>query len=256
MAFTKILGAGIATDTDIQLDDIFAGIVTATSFRGDASQLTGLPGGLGTALSTVQGNPLSQLYYNDEILSIGSTITVDPPASSSGAYTQYTDIVIEQDADLIIADGDDFIPDILGLSTEGSGAVLTGAGGRIRADNLTDKTGVGAPNFPNGITVGAANTIRVDNLTNVAGTGAPNFPNGITVGGGALNDEKQHSGSAFQNVVYEVPDVIDITDDTTLTSLYSQDSTMFTKRKEVRVAQGKTLTIAPGDAFVINAYGL
>lgn len=228
MAFTKILGAGIATDTDIQLDDIFAGVVTATSFFGDASQLTGLPGGLGTALSSDSTNPLSQLYYNNEILSIGSTITIDPPASSTGAYTQYTDIVIEQDADLIVGDGDDFIPDILGLSTEGSGAVLTGAGGRIRADNITNK----------------------------AGTGAPNFPNGITVGGGALNDERKHSGSAFQDVVFEVPDVIEITDDLTLTSLYSQDSTMFTKRKEVRVAPGKTLTIAPGDAFVINAYGL
>jgi len=228
MAFTKILGPGIATDTDVQVDDIFAGVVTATSFFGDASQLTGLPGGLGTALSSSVSSPLSQLYYNDEILSIGSTITVDPPASSTGAYTQYTDIVIEEGADLIIGDGDDFIPDILGLSTEGSGAVLTGAGGRLRADNITDKRG----------------------------TGAPNFPNGITVGGGALNDERKHSGSDFQNVVFEVPDVIDISDDLTLTSLYAEDSTMFTKRKEVRVAPGKTLTIAPGDTFVINVYGL
>jgi len=228
MAFTKILGPGIATDTDVQVDDIFAGVVTATSFFGDASQLTGLPGGLGTALSSSVSSPLSQLYYNDEILSIGSTITVDPPASSTGAYTQYTDIVIEEGADLIIGDGDDFIPDILGLSTEGSGAVLTGAGGRLRADNITNK----------------------------AGTGAPNFPNGITVGGGALNDERKHSGSDFQNVVFETPHVIDISDDLTLTSLYSEASTMYTKRREVRVADGKTLTIAPGDTFVINPLNL
>jgi len=228
MAFTKILGAGIATDTDIQLDDIFAGIVTATTFRGDASQLTGLPGGLGTALSTVQGNPLSQLYFNDEILSIGSTITVNPPASSTGAYTQYTDIVIEQGADLIIGDGDDFIPDILGLSTEGSGAVLTGAGGRLRADNITNK----------------------------AGTGAPNFPNGITVGGGAINDEKKHSGNAFLDVVFEIPDVINVTEDTTLTSLFSESSTMICKRKEVVVDSSKSLIIPPGETFVINAYDL
>ena len=228
MAFTKILGPGIATDTDVQVDDIFAGVVTATSFQGDASLLTGLPAGLGTALSTNQDSPLNKIYFTDEILSIGATITVDTPASSTGGYTQYTDVVIEQDADLIVGDGDDFTLDILGLSTEGSGAVLSGSGGRLRADNITNK----------------------------AGTGAPNFPNGITVGGGALNDERKHSGSDFQNVVFEVPNVIEITDDLTLTSLYSEDSTMFTKRKEVRVAQGKTLTIAPGDAFVINAYGL
>ena len=228
MAYTKILRPGIATDTDVQVDDILAGVVTATSFRGDASQLTGLPGGLGTALSSDVGSPLSQLYYSDKILSIGSTITVDVPDTSTGAYTQYTDIVVEEDADLIIGDGDDFIPDILGLSTEGSGAVLTGAGGRIRADNITNK----------------------------AGTGAPNFPNGITVGGGALNDERKHSGSDFQNVVFETPHVIDISDDLTLTSLYSEASTMYTKRREVRVADGKTLTIAPGDTFVINPLNL
>ena len=228
MAFTKILGAGIATDTDIQLDDILAGVVTATSFFGDASQLTGLPGGLGTALSSSVSSPLSQLYYNDEILSIGSTITVDPPASSTGAYTQYTDIVIEEGADLIIGDGDDFIPDILGLSTEGSGAVLTGAGGRLRADNITNK----------------------------AGTGAPNFPNGITVGGGAINDEKKHSGNAFLDVVFEVPDVINVNADSTITPLYSESSTMFVKRREVIVDDTKSLIISDGAELVINPLNL
>ena len=78
----------------------------------------------------------------------------------------------------------------------------------------------------------------------------------LSIAGGAVNDERKHSGSAFKDVVYEVPDVINITDNTTLTSLYSESSTMFTKRKEVVIASGKTLTIASGDAFVINAYGL
>ena len=228
MAFTKILGPGIATDTDVQVDDIFAGVVTATSFRGDASLLTGLPAGLGTALSTNQDSPLNKIYFTDEILSIGATITVDTPASSTGGYTQYTDVVIEQDADLIIADGDDFTLDVLGLSTEGTGAVLTGGGGRLRADNITDKTG----------------------------TGAPNFPNGITVGGGAINDEKKHSGNAFLDVVFEIPDVINVTEDTTLTSLFSESSTMICKRKEVVVNPTKSLTIPVGETFVINAYDL
>ena len=228
MAFTKILGPGIATDTDVQVDDIFAGVITATSFQGDASLLTGLPAGLGTALSTNQDSPLNKIYFTDEILSIGATITIDTPTSSTGGYTQYTDVVIEQDADLIIADGDDFTLDVLGLSTEGTGAVLTGGGGRLRADNITDKTG----------------------------TGAPNFPNGITVGGGAINDEKKHSGNAFLDVVFEIPDVINVTEDTTLTSLFSESSTMICKRKEVVVAPSKSLTIPPGETFVINAYDL
>ena len=78
----------------------------------------------------------------------------------------------------------------------------------------------------------------------------------LSVAGGAVNDERKHSGSAFQNVVYETPNVIDLSDDLTLTSLYSEASTMYTKRREVRVADGKTLTIAPGDTFVINPLNL
>ena len=228
MAFTKILGAGIATDTDIQIDDIVAGVVTATSFFGDASQLTGLPGGLGTALSSDVGSPLSQLYYNDKILSIGSTITIDVPDTSTGAYTQYTDIVVEEDADLIIADGDDFIPDILGLSTSSSPTPLTGAGGRLRVDNITDKTG----------------------------SGAVNFPNGITVGGGAINDEKSHSGNDFLKNVFETPDVINVSADSTVTPLYSEASTMYVKRKEVIVDDTKSLIVADGGELVINPLNL
>ena len=78
----------------------------------------------------------------------------------------------------------------------------------------------------------------------------------LSVAGGAVNDERKHSGSAFQNVVYETPDVIDLSDNLTLTSLYSEASTMYTKRREVRVADGITLTIAPGDTFVINPLNL
>ena len=63
----------------------------------------------------------------------------------STGIVQYTDIVVDEDADLIVSDGDDLIPDILGLSTGGTGTVLAGGGGRIRADNITNKPGTGAP---------------------------------------------------------------------------------------------------------------
>ena len=159
MAFTKIVGAGIATDTDVQVDDILAGIVTATRFDGDGSQLSGLPGGLGTALSSDSTSALSAIYTNDRILSIGATITIDVPDSSAGAYTQYTDIVVDADADLIVADGDDFIPDILGLSTSGPAEPLAGGGGRIRADNITNKAGTGAVNFPSGVNASGITTV-------------------------------------------------------------------------------------------------
>ena len=99
----------------------FSGIVSATtfsgSFTGDGQNLTGLPAGLGTALSNTQTLALNKLYFTDKVLSISTTTTVDPPASASIAYTQYTDIKIEDGHDLIIRDGDELRPDVLGLST-------------------------------------------------------------------------------------------------------------------------------------------
>ena len=94
----------------------FSGIVTAQKFVGDISQATGAAAGLGTALSQTQTSPLNKIYFTDNILSIGATVTIDPPPSSTVAYTNYSDIKISG-ADLIIKDGDDFIPDVLGLST-------------------------------------------------------------------------------------------------------------------------------------------
>ena len=94
----------------------FTGVITASKFVGDISDATGAAAGLGTALSQTQTSPLNKIYFTDNILSIGATITIDPPPSSTVAYTNYSEIKISG-ADLIIKDGDDFIPDILGLST-------------------------------------------------------------------------------------------------------------------------------------------
>ena len=94
----------------------FTGVITASKFVGDISDATGAAAGLGTALSQTQTSPLNKIYFTDNILSIGATITIDPPPSSTVAYTNYSEIKISG-ADLIIKDGDDFIPDVLGLST-------------------------------------------------------------------------------------------------------------------------------------------
>jgi len=134
---------------------VVTGVLTATSYSGDGSNLTNLPAGLGTALSSTQTSPLNKLYYTNEILSIGATVTVDHPATGTGAYTQYADIRLDEGADLIIEDGDDVIPDILGLGTDGGG-LGAGGSGRIRVDSITNKNANGAPNFTNGVTGTAA----------------------------------------------------------------------------------------------------
>ena len=94
----------------------FSGIVSATKFVGDISDATGAAAGLGTALSQTQTDPLNKIYFTDNILEISSTTRINPPPSATVAYTNYSDIKISG-ADLIIKDGDEFIPDILGLST-------------------------------------------------------------------------------------------------------------------------------------------
>ena len=138
-----------STSPDAKLDVI--GIVSATAFYGDGSNLEGVASaGLGTALAD-EGS-LSVIYYTDNELTVGSTITVNPPTSTNVAYTQYAEIVLSGDADLIVAPGDDFVPDILGLSTE-SILPISGTGGRVRADSFTNHAGTGAPTFNAGVQV-------------------------------------------------------------------------------------------------------
>ena len=158
-----MVGAGITAYAS-------SGIISATKYYGDGSTLLSVPSGLGTALSDDTTSPLNKMYYVDANLSIGQTVTVDPPASSQVAFTNYPNILVDGTHDLIVADGDDFIPDILGIGTTGIGGVLSGSGGRVRADNYTNRTG-GAPTFPQGVTLSGISTISRGLLTdlNVSG---------------------------------------------------------------------------------------
>ena len=112
-----------STQPTVKLD--VAGIVTATAFYGDGSNLEGVASaGLGTALSDVDTEANSVIYFTNTTLGIGSTVVVDPPSSSNVAYTQYQEVNLDEDVDLIVAEGDDFVPDILGLE---EGAMNFGA---------------------------------------------------------------------------------------------------------------------------------
>ena len=161
----NLAGFGSAVTNPLNPVNVRLGVTTAIEYYGDGSNLTGTPGGLGTSLLPDDLNsPLNKIYYTDANLTIGSTITVDPPSSASAAYTQYTNIVLQGDADLIVADGDDFIPDILGIGTDvDTPGILASGEGKVRVDNITDKSGVKAPKFPYGLAVpvGAAVSIGV-----------------------------------------------------------------------------------------------
>ena len=131
------------------------GIVSATAFYGDGSNLEGVASaGLGTALADEGANAV--IYYTDKVLGVEANTTVDVPDASSSnvAYTQYEEVSVSSGVDFIIADGDDFVPDILGISSDvQTPGLLSGGGGRVRADNYTDKAGTGAPTFNAGLNV-------------------------------------------------------------------------------------------------------
>jgi len=150
-----------------------SGIVSATAFYGDGSNLEGVASaGLGTALAETQ--PGNVIYYTDNILGIGSTMVVTVPTGSDVAYTQYAEVSLNENVDLIVAEGDDFVTDILGLSTSGI-STLTGIGGRIRAGTFTNKAGTGAPQ----LTFGAEIPVGYG----LTGAGGINVSGAATIGG-------------------------------------------------------------------------
>ena len=106
---TTITGPGIHTQSNINS----TGIITATKFVGDGSDLTSLPAGLGTALSANAGTPLNNIYYVNNILHITEHSTVDVPGTASKAYTQYTEIQVEDNVNLTVGGDCTFIPDVL-----------------------------------------------------------------------------------------------------------------------------------------------
>ena len=114
---TQITGPGIKTTTNLQVNDgQFTGIVTATKFVGDGSDLTSLPAGLGTAISADVSKPLNSIYYVNDTLHVTEHSMVDLPATSSVAYTQYSNIQVEDNINLTVNDDVEFVPDILNLS--------------------------------------------------------------------------------------------------------------------------------------------
>ena len=220
MSFTKVAPAGIGTEpgnsiligdsllhsTGIDIgsntgigvtirkhgDATFTGIITASAFFGDGSGLEGVSSsGIGTPLSDDDTSDLNKVYYVNQELSIGSTVTVNHPSSAVASYTHYQDLVVTDDADFIVSDGDTFIPDVLGIRTSTSTASAA-TGGRIRAGTITNAGANGAPNFPNGLTgtagtftgnLNVAGVLTYEDVTNVDSVGVITARDGLRVTG-------------------------------------------------------------------------
>ena len=194
---TQVAGNHANADSSL----ISAGIITATAFYGDGSNLEGVASaGLGTAVDDTKDSIGQNIYFTNAELSINENTTVNAPDTSSIAYTQYQQVTVESGSELIIADGDSFIPDVLGIGTALQ-ASTAGAGnglfGTVYADNIENAAGRGGPNFPLGITVAGVSTLggnvsiggtlTYEDVTNVDSIGIVTARNGIDITGGDLN---------------------------------------------------------------------
>ena len=135
----------------------FVGVVSATSFYGDGSSLTGVAAaGIGTALSAEKTNVLSNIFYTNQSLTIGVSTTIDPPTSGSLGYSQASEIIIADGIDLTIADGDSFMVDVLGITTDPQGGATVDNNYKfstVYADDITNQAGTGAPDASQGFKI-------------------------------------------------------------------------------------------------------
>ena len=107
---------GIASTVPTTTLDV-GGTVTATSFVGDGSNLTGVSG-FATALSPVQSNPLNQIFKTPEVLDIGagtSVSVVSDATSGNIAFTRVGRVHVSTGATFRVGSGTTLRTNVLGL---------------------------------------------------------------------------------------------------------------------------------------------
>ena len=96
---------------------IVTGVCTATTFKGDGSQLTGV-----VQSDTPLGNSVASttFYESDNAVSISTTTTLTRTSSNPGKiYTKFQEVVVGTapgTVELIVADGEEFIVDAYQLA--------------------------------------------------------------------------------------------------------------------------------------------
>ena len=173
------------------------GVVSATSFYGDGSTLTGVAAaGIGTALSDEKTNPLNKFYYTNQTFTVGTSTALDPPSSANVVYAQAAEIEIADGVDLTVADGDSLMIDVLGITSD---PILGGSIDNnlyfdtLYGDEVRNKAGTGSPNVPYGLRVSGVTTASTVQVT--ATTESTNSLTGaLTVSGGVGIAKSLHVG--------------------------------------------------------------
>jgi len=94
-----------------------SGIITATSFVGDGSSLTGVSG-FATALSATQTSPLNQIFKIAKTLTIGAGTSVSVQVGSDEgnvAFTRASNVVVSSGATFTIVSGTTLITNVLNV---------------------------------------------------------------------------------------------------------------------------------------------
>ena len=259
--------SGAEVGSNIKLGN--AGVITATSFSGDGSNLTSLPAGLGTALSSTQSSPLNKIYYTNTILPVESTVTVDTPASASAAYTQYADISVGTGADLIISDGDDLIPDVLGLRPDGTFG--GGSLGRMRVDKLVGKNANSAVNVEKGLVISGVTTISTLDLNGDLDVDGHLNADNVSIAGVVTATAFHGDGSGLTgisgfatalsstpntllNECFKTTEAFTIGAGTSvkIESDNTSGNTAFTRLSKINVSTGATFHVSAGTTFIMN----
>lgn len=118
MALTKVQGGVVKDTAQLSITSVNAtGVVTASSFVGDGSGITGVSG-FATALSASQSSPLFQVFKTPQRLTIGAGTSVNVQVGSDEggvAFTRASDIVVASGATFRIVSGTTLRTNILGL---------------------------------------------------------------------------------------------------------------------------------------------
>ena len=181
-----------------------AGIITATAYYGDGQFLDGVASaGLGTAIDDNKDNAANDIYYVNQVLTVAGVATITTPASTQVAYTNYSDIEVADGGELIVDQGEQFVPDVLGIGTGLQNIISQSQGngifGTLYVDNIRDAAGRGGPTFPDGATVtgvltattgsfsgnvSIGGTLTYEDVTNIDSVGLITARKGINVTAG------------------------------------------------------------------------
>jgi len=114
-AATVTISTGIDTTGTSTFNNLnVTGVVTATSFVGDGSSLTGVSAGLGTDASGINAG----FFYTDAIgyITQNTTVSSPDPTIAPVIFTRYEDIVISDGIDFTIGAENDLLTSVLNLN--------------------------------------------------------------------------------------------------------------------------------------------